>query len=262
MATASVRSPALLLIAVSRIYPTLADRLAPAEWREIRPELDSAIAILADSTRSSDHPAATVAVIRLLSRSAAGREMLGGRLAAQDAVLGLGAVPQVLAALDLDAPPATSSSSERGVTLGPGGVGGGKSFKLKNFRLDFLELIKIGSSAAVSLQAILGNPSPVVIAASVLTVVQSLMASTTTAIGEDEASLFWSFIQTAGDRDDKTATEAELRAASDQHRREFGLEPFTPTGFVKALKTLEALSSIVPAGEARWRLTESYRVSG
>ncbi|MFF4616102.1 hypothetical protein [Nonomuraea jabiensis] len=72
-------------------------------------------------------------------------------------------------------------------------MGGGKSSKLTNFRLDFLELVKLGSSSAVSPEAVLGNPSPVMIAASVLTVVQSLLASTTTPVGEDESGLFWAF---------------------------------------------------------------------
>ncbi|MGW6504154.1 hypothetical protein [Nonomuraea angiospora] len=262
MTTDSARSPALLRIAVGRIHPTLADRLGADEWREIRAELDSAIETLGDAGRSADHAAAGVTVIRLLSRSSAGREALGGRLAAQDAVLGLGAVPHVLAALDLDAAPESAPGSERGITLRPGGVGGGKSFKLTNFRLDFLELVKLGSSSAVSLEAVLGNPSPVMIAASVLTVVQSLVASTTTPVGEEEASLFWAFVQVAGERDDRTASEDELREASGKQRREFGLEPFTPAGFVKALRSLEALRSVAPAGEGRWKLIESYRVSG
>ncbi|MFF4616101.1 hypothetical protein [Nonomuraea jabiensis] len=102
----------------ARSNPTLAERLGPDEWREIRAELDSAIETLGDAGRSADHAAAGVTVIRLLSRSSAGREALGGRPAAQDAVLGLGAVPQVLAALDLAAAPGSSSGSERGITSG------------------------------------------------------------------------------------------------------------------------------------------------
>jgi len=55
MTTPSVKSPVLVLIAVSRIYPALQQRLGAAEWQEIRPELDSAIATLADPGRSSEH---------------------------------------------------------------------------------------------------------------------------------------------------------------------------------------------------------------
>ena len=268
MTTPSVKSPVLVLIAVSRIYPALRERLAAAEWQEIHAELDSAIASLSDSSRSSDHPAAVLAVVRLFSKFEASREMLARRLAAQDAVLSLpggsdeaNAFHRVLAAADLDAPAPAASSPERGVTLKPGGLGGAKSLKLKNFHLDFVELLKIGSSSAASLHAVLGDPNALVIASSVLTIVQSLVASVTKTIGEDEASLFWSFIQTAGKRKDKTATKAEVRAASDKDRQEFGLAPFKPAEFTKALKKLESLSSIAPAGESRWRLAESYRVS-
>ncbi|MEW1848039.1 hypothetical protein AB0392_59630, partial [Nonomuraea angiospora] len=77
MTTDSARSPALLRIAVGRIHPTLADRLGADEWREIRAELDSAVETLGDAGRSADHAAAGVTVIRLLSRSSAGREALG-----------------------------------------------------------------------------------------------------------------------------------------------------------------------------------------
>jgi hypothetical protein len=268
MTTPSVKSPVLVLIAISRIYPALQKRLTGAEWQEIHAELDSAIASLTDSSRSAEHPVAVLTVVRLLSKSEAGREMLAGRLAAQDAVLSLSgssdetsAFYRVLAAVDVDAPVAEDSSEERGITLKPGGVGGGRSIKLKNIHLDFVELLTIGSSSVASLAAVLAAPNPLVIASCVLTVVQSLVTSATKTIGEDEASLFWSFIQTAGQREDKTVTEAEVRAAADKERREFGLTPFKKAEFVKALKALESLSSIVPAGPARWRLIESYHVT-
>lgn len=268
MTTPSVKSPVLVLIAISRIYPALRQLLTAAEWQEIHAELDSAIATLTDSSRSAEHPAAVLIVVRLLSKSEVGREMLAGRLAAQDAVLSLSgdsdetmAFYRVLAAADLNAPVSTASSQERRITLKAGGLGGARSIKLTNFHLDFVELLKIGSSSVASLSAVLSTPNPLVIASSVLTIVQSLVASTTKTIGENEASLFWSFVQAAGQRDDKTATEAELRTASDKDRRKFGLTPFKKAEFAKALKALESLSSIAPAGQARWRLTESYRVT-
>jgi hypothetical protein len=268
MTTPSVKSPVLVLIAISRIYPELRQRLTAAEWHEIHAELDSAIASLADSSRSAEHPAAVLTVVRLLSKSEAGREMLAGRLAAQDAILSLSdgsgetsAFYRVLAAADLDAPAATASSQERTITLKPGGLGGARSVKLKNFHLDFVELLKIGSSSLASLSTVLSAPNPLVIASSVLTIVQSLVASATKTIGEDEASLFWSFIQTAGQREDKIATEAEVWAASKKDRRAFGLAPFKKAEFTETIKALEGLSSIAPEGQERWRLTESYRVT-
>lgn len=263
----SVKSPILVLIAISKIYPALRQRLTAAEWQEIRAELDSAIASLNDSSRSAEHPAAVLTVVRLLSKSEVGREMLAGRLAAQDAVLSLSgggddtnAFYLVLAAADLDASVATGSSQERGITLKPGGLDGARSIKLRNFHLDFVELLKIGSSS-LALATVLITPNPLVIASSVLTIVQSLVTSATKTIGEDEASLFWSFIQTAGQHEDKIATEAEVRAASEKDRREFGLAPFKKAEFARALKALESLSSIAPAGQARWRLAESYHVT-
>jgi hypothetical protein len=54
MTISSVNSPVLVLIAVSRIYPVLQERLAAAEWHEIHYELDSATAILSESSRSSE----------------------------------------------------------------------------------------------------------------------------------------------------------------------------------------------------------------
>jgi hypothetical protein len=57
MTISSVDYPVLVLIAVSRIYPALQERLATAEWHEIHEihlELDSAAAILSESSRSSE----------------------------------------------------------------------------------------------------------------------------------------------------------------------------------------------------------------
>ncbi len=266
MAVASSNDPQLVLVAVSRIYPTLRRQLAPDRWDVIGAGLDTAIAVLSDPGQASGHPAAALTVVRLLSGSEDGRSLLAGRLAAQDAVLALAGgkaaavMPWVLAAVDVDLD-ADAQAVERAITLAPGGMGGAKSLKLKNFRLDLAELLKLASATTVALQAVLASPNPLLIAAGALTVVQAVMGSTTTAIGEDEASLFWSFAQATAGRDNKTATEAELRAETDRQRQEFGLEPLAPTAFTKALKALERISSVAPAGEAGWRLIESYRVA-
>jgi hypothetical protein len=266
MAT-SVQSPVLVLIAAKRIYPALRERLLAQEWQAIQPDLDAAIAALSDPQRAAEHPAASLAVVRVLARFEASRELLASRLAAQDAVLTLAdagnqasALQHVLAAADLESPP-SAAPTERAVFLKPGGIGGAKSIKLRNFHLDFGELLKIGSAALTSLHKLIGDPNPLLIAASVLTIVQSLVASTTKPIGQDDASLFWSFARIAGTRKDKVATEAELRAASDKERRKFGLSPFTPEEFTRSLKNLKSLQSIAPAGKLRWRLIESYHVS-
>jgi hypothetical protein len=268
MRALSANSPVLVLTAVQKIYAPLNKAITAAEWKEVKPDLDGAISILSDSGQTSAHSVAALSVVRSLSRFEPSREMFAARLAAQDAVLSL--VPnemdtimlaRILAAADIDAPVQPVSSPERGVSLKPGGIGGGKSIKLKNFHLDFVELLKIGSSSAASLHSILGDPSTLVIVASALTILQSLVTSVTKTISEDDASLFWSIIQTAGKRVDKTVSESELRDASEKDRREFGLDPFKPQQFTKALRNLESLSSLAKAGEGQWRLIESYRVS-
>ena len=132
----------------------------------------------------------------------------------------------------------------------------------KNWQpVDFAAVVKVGTASVASVQTAVAAPQPMVIAAGVLMLAQALVDSTTVKITEDEASLFWAIVQTAGDRDDKTVSEDELRAASERHRGDFGLEPLTPAQFTKSLRRLESLSSIRPQGEGRWRLTEKYRVS-
>jgi hypothetical protein len=258
----SGRSPVLVLIAARRIYPTLQQRLDTAEWERIRPDLDAALTVQADP---AEQVAAALAVVRALATSPVARGMLAARLAAQDELLalcggGADGIYPVLAASDLVVPGPAEPEPLRRITLKAGGVGGARSIKLTNFHLDFVELLKIGSSAAASLSSALVAPNPLVIASSVLTIVQSLVEAVTTTIGEDTASVFWSFVQTAGQRGDKTATEAEVRAAADKERREFGLVPLRKADFAKALRALESLSSITPAGPGRWRLAESYHV--
>ncbi|ONH50395.1 hypothetical protein CcI49_37105 [Frankia sp. CcI49] len=266
MTVASSSDPQLVLVAVNRIYPTLRRQLAPDQWDVIGVGLDASIAVLGDPEQVSGHPAAALTVVRLLSGSEAGRSLLAGRLTAQDAMLALAGgeaaavMPWVLAAVDVDLD-ADAQAVERAITLAPGGVDGARSLKLKNFRVDLAELVKLASATTVALQAALASPNPLLIAAGALTVIQAFMGSVTTAIGEDEASVFWSFAQAAADRDDKAATEGELRAETDRQRQEFGLEPLTPAAFTRALRALERISSIAPAGEAGWRLVESYHVA-
>ncbi|MEU6258661.1 hypothetical protein [Streptomyces sp. NPDC047043] len=265
MASASISRPDLMAVAVHRIRPALRSSLPAGGWLIIERELDSAAATLSDERRTAEHPAAALTVVRLLSTAETGRKLLAGRLAAQDAIVARvpgadrAALLGALAVVDLDASPATAA--DRGITLAPGGVGGGTSLKLRNFRVDFAALLKLGATSVTALQAVLAGPNPLVITAGVLTIAQALADTMTAPIGEDEASLFWSFAQTAADRDEKSATEDELRAASDRHRPEFGLEPLTPVRFTRALRKLEALSSIRPHGEGCWQLRETYRVA-
>lgn len=54
MTISSVNYPVLVLIPMNRIYPALQERLAAAEWHELHYELDSATAILSESSRSSE----------------------------------------------------------------------------------------------------------------------------------------------------------------------------------------------------------------
>jgi hypothetical protein len=261
-----MRSPALVLIATRRIHDLVRDRLTAAEWQQISGELDSAMATLNDFGRVAEHDAAVRVIVRQLSRFEASRTLLADRLAAQDALLDTAgsdaeaaALRHILAAADLDT--VLAADKERHVVLKPGGLGGATSIKLKNFRFDSAALLTVGSSSVASVASAVDAPRPMVIAASVLAIAQSVLTSATKRIGEDEASLFWSLVQTAGRNGDKTTSEDDLRVASDKDRQEFGLAPLGPAEFIRALRTLEALGSTAPAGAGRWRLIESYRVA-
>src|SRR5947199_10538585 len=84
---ASAGRPDLVAVAMTRVHPLLRSSLPRVEWRRIEDEFDSALATLNDPQRSSEHALAVLSVVRLLSGSEVGRDILAGRLAAQDAVL-------------------------------------------------------------------------------------------------------------------------------------------------------------------------------
>jgi hypothetical protein len=280
-----IQSPSLVLAAVRHLYPELPAILSAAEWEEIRNPLDAAIATLASPGRASEYSVAIIEIVQLLAKYDVSRTMLSARLAAQDFVLSLvndqpGGIKHIAAAeiddtelfgtvlaaatieIDKEAISATDTASDRGITLHQGGLGGAKSIKVRNFHFDFAELAKLASASLLSLQSTLANPAPLLIAASALMIIQSLVAAITQSIGEDEASVFWAFIQVVGNSKNKTATESELRATANRERKKFGLAPLKANEFTRALKRLESLSSIERSatGKSAWRLVESYHI--
>ena len=280
-----IQSPSLVLAAVRHLYPELPAILSAAEWEEIRNPLDVAIATLASPGRTSEYSAAIMEIVKLLSKYDVSRTMFSARLVAQDLVLSLvndqpASIKHMAAAeiddtelfgtvlaaatieTDKEAISATDSASDRGIFLRQGGLGGAKTIKVRNFHFDFVELAKFASASLLSLQSTLTNPAPLLIAACALMIIQSLVSAMTQPISEDEASVFWAFIQVVGNSENKTATESELRAATNRERKKFGLAPLKANEFTKALKRLESLSSIEPSatGKSAWRLVESYHI--
>ncbi|WP_147944268.1 MULTISPECIES: hypothetical protein [Microbispora] len=119
--------------------------------------------------------------------------------------------------------PLDGGSDERTVTLRPGGLGGGTSRKLANFRIVPDRLVNVVMGAVMT--AVTG-PNPLTVAFAVWSVVHLLYGSVRRELGEDQATVLWGLLVAlaAG----STTDAATVIKVVNKERRRSGLEPLPP----------------------------------
>lgn len=143
------------------------------------------------------------------------------------------------------------------VTLRPGGRGGGTSAKPGNVVLNFRKLVVAIGSGVLTVAGTMAVPWTLLIGA--LLTWERLWSSAEIAITEEQACVLWSIWQTRDERN--TVSKADVAAAVNRERSEFGKQPLNPREVETALEDLIGLGCIRQSRDpARWRLREWVRV--
>jgi len=146
----------------------------------------------------------------------------------------------------------------RGIKIPRSGVGGGKSIKFQNMHLDFGEMAEIAAGAMLAGFQVIEKPHPLMIAAGVLLTIKAVTKAMTVQLTEQEASLFWGFIQVRDE--DNTASKDAIFEKTNSERKINEQKPLTKAELERSLRALSDLKSIEPIEDSRWRLIESYSI--
>lgn len=145
----------------------------------------------------------------------------------------------------------------RTLTLAPGGLGGGKSVKVENFRINYEEIAEAAAGAVMTGVDIAGKPHPLVISAGILLIIQGILGAITVPITEREASVFWGLLK--AQRTSSGVDELSLIKEVNAERARFGLHRLSDGLIIHTLRELEKLKS-VELVDGAWRIVEEYKV--
>ena len=162
--------------------------------------------------------------------------------------------------LDSEQLPEIDEISERNISIKHGGLGTGKSIKLKNLSLDIGEMSEIAAGIMLAGFNIIDKPHPFVIAAGILFAIRALTKAMTVQLSEGEISVFWGMIQA---RDAENMTQFEnIVQQTNAERDKSGLDSLTERQVLNALARLEQLKSVEKVAElsGTWRIVERFKV--
>jgi len=153
-----------------------------------------------------------------------------------------------------------SLASTRILSIKPGGLGGGKSVKLKNLHLDISEMSKIAAGFLIAGYEIIDNPHPLLIVAGCLLIVQSLTELMVIEITELEASVFWGLIQAIDEHN--CANLSAITSCTNNYRNKIGLEDLTSQQTKYALSKLQSTKVIEVNDEKAgiWQVMEKIKI--
>lgn len=154
--------------------------------------------------------------------------------------------------VDLD----QEESEVRLIKIKEGGIGPGKSVKIRNFHLDLLSMTELIATSIIT------AADPVV--AGVLLIIGSLTKvpkAVTIQLSEQETSVFWGLVLA---RDvDNSAEESLIAEYTNVEREKTGRLPLTNEGVRDTLYRLEKLKSVelVEEKQDTWQIVEKYEIS-
>ena len=269
-----------VLAAMLRLEPEL-PALFGEVWNDVQPQIAADLKALHQSQNVEQQQAVAERLIDQMSRFPNTQQRLKSELHIQETVktdigTALGGLHHQLGmdestfqssldamifglhwSLDPDDLPAVDEMTTRAIRMKPGAVGGGKSIKFSNLNLDLGELCSIASSVGTVL---VGTTNGLLIAAGLLGVIATLIKASTVSVNEQDASVFWGFIQTR-DMTDSSATEADIIASTNRERARYNRTQLKDADILASLTNLEALKSIAPEGhQGRWKLIESFKI--
>ena len=148
----------------------------------------------------------------------------------------------------------------RVVKIAPGAVGKTTSIKVSNIDFDFGEFGTMAIGIIFTGKQLIKDPNPFWLAAGVLLMAATLYKASTKEISQQEATVFWGFIQAANQ--DKLANEMTIRDYTNVGRRKLGLAPLTKRQVKHSLLELRSIHSVKEDDGSLgvWQIIEKFQI--
>lgn len=280
---ADLMSPYNILAAFNRIEKELPALVGAEGWSKTGEELIMALGQLRSSSDTTEQEELADNLIDLLSEYGQARARLNAEIQVQAAVKDelagdIMIIANRLVGISTDDPQAFVEAAyyplgwsfdpedlakldpERRITIKPGGLKGGKSIKFSNVHLDLGEMSEMGAGALLLGYDAITKSHPLVMVAGVLLTIRALTKAMTVELSEQEASVFWGFVQSR-DRENSASNRAIFEQTNVERQR-YGLDALTEAQFKYAMIMLEQLKCIEKVGAKpdSWRIIEQYKI--
>jgi hypothetical protein len=154
------------------------------------------------------------------------------------------------------------------VSMAPGGVGGGKSRKWKNLRINRHKLLEFGAHGAMFGLEGSGPMNPLLLVVGVALMINCAWDALTVKIPEQEASVLWGLMAAqAQPGNEASAPEPDVVVATNAERQvtRSGTvlgAPLPPETVRRSLEFLEQIRTVarVDGTPTRWQIVESHRI--
>lgn len=274
-------SPFNVLAAVQRVHSQLSSLVSKDDWDKISGTVKLKMERLRESTSTIEQLMLSVELMELLAPYPLARERLSVEIEIQAALQeqissGIGEIAKkigfdtsitevamtatycsLLWSFDSEDVPPLEELQQRQINILEGGVSGGQSVKFRNLHLNLGEMSEIAASAILAGFSIADKPHWLIITASALLTIRAIQKAKTVKIDEQEASVFWGFIQAL--RDNARADDSTVNKRTNEERQRYGLSPLSQTQFQHSVKELETLGSIELV-EGNWHIIEDYKI--
>ncbi|MEO8391859.1 MAG: hypothetical protein ABI700_02600 [Chloroflexota bacterium] len=261
--------PSYVLAAFTNLQPELPDLLGSDVWSRIRDEFQVRFETLISGHDDIQQLQAAIQLIELIKPYGNARERLQQELDATAALhtfisakiidpTAAALLEAILPAIQLNDAEANTETL-RHITLHEGGLGGSKSLKASNLRVDFSQAAEIVAGAIIAGADIIDKPRALIIIGSVLLTISALTKAVTVTVSEQDTSVFWGLIQARGK--DNVVSEQKAFTITNRERAKFGLGKLTRRAFTKSLQALRQLKTIEPLPDQHWLLVENYKIT-
>ncbi|MEA3334908.1 MAG: hypothetical protein U9R25_03295 [Chloroflexota bacterium] len=277
--TANSMSPNNVLVALSRMEPDLPDLLSLEDWQADGDTFSAQLEMLRQSTDPDEQLAISQSLIDLLTdypvvndrlqtelhAQAMFERMLTTRMSALAETMGIesdAVEPSITAAMravhaDV-VEPSRSTDPSRLITIKAGGRDGGEVIKLSNLTLDLATMASLLANTTLIGASLLHQTNPILIAASILSLIVSFREGLSVELSEQDATVFWGLVKACDW--DQIADEAAIISWTNYERERVGMPPLHDYYVKRTLEKLEDLKCIRPVKGRpdTWRLVDRY----
>jgi hypothetical protein len=160
-------------------------------------------------------------------------------------------------------PVAPSASRTRGISTKTGGIGGAKSLKLGNIRINLDKVGEFIAHSALITAHESTHPNPLLIGFAILLLANCAREAATIRIPEHDATVFWGLIQAQKQPgNSESVSEPELVETINAERSKVSRGPLTPLDILHSLNDLAGIKCVakIEGVPSRWRITEDFKI--